>query len=206
MYYSAVDCTVVFSKGEGNGAKACTDLYALQVDTSDGVMPYHSWSNREAEHFIDGQIIVQGSLILNSNIPNYINRLISNTAGNGDYIGSAGDVTLASVDLELSQLHELLTEARSDGVEVHSELVDLGKARLDFMKKVQNNNIKGLGTSASTKEFDVASTDLVIHNNKNSTTDTIYGVKFTGKSYELAGTSGQNCKYAFPFVAKNMSI
>ncbi len=209
IYYSAPNCDIMIrgrdAKGLVSSEVVIEQAYALSVNRHDSVMPYYSWSSRRVKEFVNGTILVQGTLIVNTKDNNYIQTLIR-----GREVKSTSD-TLREIESSLLDTQAILESRAVDengsintADETHL-FVDLARRRLDLLKRQNASNTANFNNEASEEAWEEA-VDLMIIGPNGQEKDVISHVRFTGKSLEVNAGSASNIKYAFPFVARDATI
>lgn len=216
MYYSSANCSFIIERGGEHRDLKFT--YALRVNSSNGIMPYYSWMSRDNIKYIDGNNIVEGALIINANIPNYLTRLFTEDV---ESVPSGKQQLLNSVEQELRVAETLLEQrvlsiAKNDAnlsQEATSTLVtklapeaaiEIARARAKYYEEQSRINQSAKPPESATYALN---DEYVIKVKKNnSVVDIIEGIKFNGKSFEITAGSSMNIKYAYPFVARRCSI
>jgi len=217
MYYSAANCT--FDIYKDTNSKRLRFVYALRVNASLGIMPYHSWRSRNVSKFINGNNIVEGAIILNANIPGYLGRIFSEDLNGVDEVTS--DQELAnSIATELDGAERVLNSrvmAVAKDTEIDKplatlvttyapkEALEIARARSALNKKQTELNERVYTSTPSTNHILDDEYKIIVKQGK-TVVDIIDRIRFTGKSFEITAGSSMNIKYAFPFVAATCSI
>lgn len=209
IYYSAPNCDILLrgrdEEGKVNKFVSMEQAYALNATRGDTVMPYYSWSSRRVKEFINGPVIVQGTLLINVKDKYYLQNLIRG------YAVPSTTEALKRVEDEINLSERILTQQFSEeGTDVTSPentsfFVDLARRRLDYLKMQNKANTREFSDEASEDAWE-QEVDLVVMGPNEEIKDEITGVRFTGKSFEINAGSAGNIKYAFPFVARDATL
>lgn len=196
MYFSSANCKFLL-----NG-RPLEEANSLQVQKEHNAVPVYSWNNRNWNFVADGKVLVTGSLVLNVSSPNY---LTDHILGNTDAINAAA----ATSEENLREIDETLNR-------VNADIATYGGTASDVLRAAELRT-EQLRIRALSQE-EINNQNKVIHNNlstlqivsrygeNSGIIETIGHVRFTGKGVAYDAGSSQNIKYAFPFVARDMSI